>query len=385
MTRMLEHEGEPIEGLEDDTPDDITSFLAANAIGEKYQLTLKEIPIQGGKPQYIKGWADSHPTVDAIGKQYGPGNYQITFSWKVKSMNGRKETVSKTFDLNLPEKAWREVHDEWLEERAEKKRAEAEKKMQAEAARIRAFGHPQHEKSEDSLDSLRKAAETLKSLGVPLGGSPPPKDWGAILTGMAPVLTALGGLIGNLIVNRGGDRNEQLLNLMVTKMLDRPNGESETMKAVVPFLMGTMKQMLEMKEAMKPEEKEPFLEKVFDKLVASMPMIMEFAKMTKEQREGNFMYTMARNSPEVQTILSDDALQTAFVGKLDAFYGFQQTNQILDVMGVARPPATAENERRYPSKDRDQKSEEAREKKADPQEALRAAHAPNPETEIEKG
>lgn len=357
MARIEDEEetkGPPI-GEEADTPDEISLFLTTNAIGEKYQMVLKELPGGGGKPQYIKSYSNWHPTIDDIGEQWGPGEYEITFSWKTAGMSGRKEPVAKSFRVALPEKAWRDVHDRWLEKRAEEKRNHERDKLTAEVERARAYGQagmaPQQNASE--LDALKKAMETLKMLGVPIGGPPqaPQKDWASILTGLAPVIAAAAPVVAAFVGKKREDTNGPLLQLLITKMLDtKPQGESETMKTVVPFLMGTMKQLFEMKEAMKPEEKEPFIERVFEKLTGSLPMLMEFAKMSKGQRESNMMYNMAKNHPDVQAIMGDIELQIAFVNKLDAFYGFQQTNQILEVMGVPRPKATEGNAKVYPSK-----------------------------------
>ena len=354
-------EGEDIAGNpamdSDETPDEISVFLSANAIGEKYQMVLKELP-NGGKPQYIKSFSNYHPSIDDIGEQWGPAEYEITFSWQERDMNGKKKPVAKSFRINLSEKAWREPHEKYLAKKSAERKAEEQAKLNAEVERARAYGsvglNPNPAQPPPSeLDSLKKAADTLKSLGVQIGGPaappPPPRvDLNAILTGVAAVATALSPVLAAFV----GRKREQdpLLSLLVTKMLDKPQGESETMKTVVPFLMGTMKQLFEMKEAMKPEEKEPFIERVFDKVVASAPMIAEVLKMSQQQRENNLMVKMARNSGEMQAILADPELQIGLVNKLDQFYGFQQTNQILEVMGVPRPPATANNASAFPSK-----------------------------------
>ncbi len=362
MAQLPEEEDNP--GLNpaldsDDTPDEIAVFLSANGITEKYQLVLKEI-LSGGKPQYIKGYTDHHPTIDQVGEQWGPGEYELTFSWKERGMDGKKKPVAKSFRISLSEKAWREPHEKWLATRASERQREDREKLTAEVERARAYGSvgmpppgaPPKEPVSD-LDTLMRAMTALKSLGVPIGvpmGQPaaPPKDWGAILIGLAPVMAAVAPILAAW-VGKKKDENP-LMTLLVTKMLDAPKqGESETMKTVVPFLMGTMKQLFDMKEAMKPEEKEPFIERLFDKLAASMPMVLEFAKMGKQQREANPMYQMARNSSEVQAVLKDPELQEMAVNRLDAFYGFDQANQVLEVMGIPRPASTAKNATAYPS------------------------------------
>lgn len=334
-----------------ETPDEISMFLSTNGIADKYQMVLKEV-LNSGKPQYIRGFSNWHPTIDDIGEQWGPGEYEITFSWKETGIGGKKQPVAKSFKINLPEKAWGPIHQAYLEKRREEQLEKDKQKIHHEAERARAYGQTAAPQGASDLDTLKKAAETLRSLGVPLGGpaATPKTDWASVLVGLAPVMAALAPVASAFITRKREDSQGPLLQLLISKMLDhKPQGESEYMKQAFGFVMGTMKNMLEVKQQMQPEEKEPFIERVFDKLVGSMPMLMELAKLSKSQRENSMMYQMAKSHPDVQAVLGDVELQIAFVNKLDKFYGFEQTNQILEVMGVPRPPVTAENAKHYPS------------------------------------
>src|SRR5690606_16819351 len=172
---------------------------------------------------------------------------------------------------------------------------------------------------------------------------PPPrgntKSFGETLIELAPVITALTPLVLGLLKREGSDNNSQLLNTLVSNMLlQKPPTESESMKQMTNFLMGTMKQVLDMKEAMRPAEKESFVEKVFDKLVASGPLLTSVLKMSAEQRQNNFMVNRVRNSEEIQTLRTDPEAQAMMIARMDAYYGAEQTNQILQVMGFQRPP-----------------------------------------------
>jgi hypothetical protein len=363
----------------DETPDEIATFLSANGIGDKYQMILKEL-VEGGRPQYIKGYTNWHPTIDDIGTQWGPGEYEFTFSWREKQINGKMGPVAKSFKIMLPEKAWREPHLNWLAARQEEKAAKKRIELTEEADRARAFGQfagVQGVQPPSDLDSLKKSLEVLRGLGVPLGAAPhaPKTDWAGVLVGLAPVIAAVAPVAAAFITRKKEDTQAPLLQLLLSKVLDKPQGESEYMKQAFGMAMGMMKNMMDMKQIMTPEEKEPFIERVFDKLVGSMPMVLELAKMSKPQRESNMMYKMAQGHPDVQTIMNDLELQIAFVNKLDAFYGFEQTNQILEVMGVPRPPVTAQNAKHYATPESAEKATETA------QEELRGAPSAAPETE----
>lgn len=382
MTRISDDEASslPSEGFDanSETPDEITQFLAANAIGDKYQMILKEL-VDGGRPQYIKSYTNWHPSIDDVGTQWGPGEYEFIFSWRETGINGKKGPVAKSFKIRLPEKAWREPHLEWLAERQKEKAQKKTEEMKEEAERARLFGQTPGASVQppSDLDSLKKSLEVLRGLGVPLGGpaQAPKTDWAALLVSLAPVIAAVAPMASAFISRKREDAQGPLLQLLIGKLLDnKPQGESEYMKQAFGMAMGMMKQALDMKQQLTPEEKEPFIERVFDKLVGSMPMVLELAKMSKPQRESNMMYRMAQGHPDVQTVMNDIELQIALVEKLDSFYGFTQTNQILEVMGVPRPPITAKNAERYPSPGTPPKTEP--EDEAAAQEGLRSARGP---------
>lgn len=364
----------------DETPDEIANFLSANGIGDKYQMILKEL-VEGGRPQYIKGYTNWHPSIDDIGTQWGPGEYEFTFSWREKQINGKTGPVAKSFKIMLPEKAWREPHLNWLAARQEEKAAKKRIELTEEADRARAFGQfsgSQGVQPPSDLDSLKKSLEVLRGLGVPLGAptQPPKTDWPGVLVSLAPVIAAVAPVAAAFITRKKEDTQAPLLQLLLSKVLDnKPQGESEYMKQAFGMAMGMMKNMMDMKQIMTPEEKEPFIERVFDKLVGSMPMVLELAKMSKPQRESNMMYNMAKNHPDVKAVLDDPELQIGVVNKLDAFYGFEQTNQILDVMSIPRPAATAQNAKHYASPETVEKAAEVS------QEDLRSAPNAPPETE----
>lgn len=327
---------------EEQAPEDVRDFLVANDIGDKYQIILKERPREGGKALVLKTFTNNCPSIHEIGEQWGPGDYILAISWKAPGMNGKMAPQVKNMTLSLPERAWGELHEEYLERRRAARQERKNKEWQEEAQKARVFtanGAP----GGSDLENLEKAINILSKFGIAPGGMPPPrgntKSFGETLIELAPVITALTPLVLGLLKREGSDNNSQLLNTLVSNMLlQKPPTESESMKQMTNFLMGTMKQVLDMKEAMRPAEKESFVEKVFDKLVASGPLLTSVLKMSAEQRQNNFMVNRVRNSEEIQTLRTDPEAQAMMIARMDAYYGAEQTNQILQVMGFQRPP-----------------------------------------------
>lgn len=331
--------------IEEQAPEDVRDFLIANDIGDKYQIILKERPKEGGKALVLKTFTNNCPTIDEIGRQWGPGDYILAISYKVPGMNGVPKPTIKNMSLCLPERAWGELHDDYLEERRQQKKERQSKQWEDEAHKSRVLGGPTTPGVSD-LEQLDKAMGILSKFGINPGArpeAPNKKTFGETLVEMAPVITALTPLVLGLLGTRkeGGNPNNELLNTLVTHMLvQKPPSETESMKQITGFLMTTMKQVLDMKEAMKPAEKESFVEKIFDKLVASGPMLAQILKMSAEKRESNFMVKQVRDSKDVKALHEDPEMQEMMIKRMDEFYGTDQTNQILAVMGFARrtPP-----------------------------------------------
>ncbi len=122
------------------------------------------------------------------------------------------------------------------------------------------------------------------------------------------------------------------------------------MKQFPTFLMGAMKQIIDFKDAIQPEEKESMVEKILGKLAPLVPTVLALATQPREALNQNPMVKMARADKGVQTLASDPEAALIAVQKLDEAYGFQQANDILAVAGIERPAELAENYKTYPSK-----------------------------------
>lgn len=366
-----EEDQRDLHGVEpdDDTPDAIQEFCNTNGIGEKFQVILKEFPEGSSKGGVLRHFSNRYPTIQEVGEQWGPGEYEWLFSWKAPGPSGNKEPKSKAMRMELPERAWAEIHEDYLEkrrkERVEKKRKEFEtRKMEAEITGKPAPDSP----GADPLKNIFDALETLKRLGVPIGVTPNQpqgnRDWIATLAALTPAIAALVPVLTALLNTRAATQKDALSSqqTLLTTLLplilqNKPAGDNEYMKQILGMAMGAMKQAIDFREMMKPEEKESFMDKMFSLVQNSFPQIVDMMKMTADQREKSFAYQMAMKHPDMQAAKSDPEIMLGMVNRLDQFYGFQVTNQILDVIKAQRPPETAANEAKFPSTGYEKKAE----------------------------
>ncbi len=353
----------PIEGITEDTPDEITDFVRSNDVADKYVVMLKQRPEGGGPAQTLRSFSNYYPNVNTLGKEWGPGSYSLIFSWRGEGKSGKKETLTKEFKIDLPERAWADEHDQYLMERSQKRQAVLEKTLKNDAIKNRILGPgavPQAAPVSE-FDTMKKFLVMAKELGVPIGGQvkPEPKEkekksFADRLIDLAPAITAIGAVVSPLAVayisRKKEPEDKSTTNLLLQHVLTQKPQENDVMKQFVPFLMGTMKQMMDFKESIQPEEKESLVERLIDKLAPVVPQVLALATMPRAQMDTNPMVKMARNMPDVKAMANDAEMLAMAVPKLDEIYGAQNVDDILAVAGVVRPPEFAENYRRFPSK-----------------------------------
>lgn len=349
-----------IDGITSDTPDEIRNFVVANDVAAKYTVMLKQKPEGGGKAWTLSCYTNQHPDVNMLGRQWGPGSYEYVFSWKAENAAGKKEQVTKSFFIELPEHAWADVHEEWLEERNAKRRDKKEKGWKEEAAKARIMGQPvAAAPAPDQFETLKKFLGIAKDLGVPIGGQTKPekekekKSFTERLVDMAPAITALGAIVTPValaLINRPKKQEDNsLTQTLLTHVLNKPPQEDQMAKNVIPFVLGTLKQVMDFKESIQPEEPQSLVEKILDKLAPMVPAVLALATQPKAQLDGNPLVKMARADANIKAVQESPEAALLAVQRLDEEYGFQQANAILKVAGIERPAELSENFRNFPS------------------------------------
>ncbi len=356
-----ETEPQEFEGITDDTPDEITSFIRENDVAEKYTVMLKEHLEEGGKPVYIRSYTNRCPSINDIGKEWGPGSYKLVFSWRGENKSGKMEQMTKDMSLDLAERSYRDVYEEYREELRRKRLATKEKAWSEEAAKVRAQGGlmggaPAAPVSE--LDTMKKALEMARGLGIPIGGASrpaaaePKKSFSQTMLEMTPAIVAIGGIVAPIVtalISRPREKSDTtLMNTLLAHALEKPK-EDSIMKETIPFLLGTMKQMFDVKASMEPEPQETLVERIIGKLAPMVPAVLAMAAGGAQAVAQNPIVGMVRKSDDFQALAKDAEAQLMAVQRLDEQYGFQQTNKILMVAGLPRPEELAENYRQWPS------------------------------------
>ena len=102
--------------------------------------------------------------------------------------------------------------------------------------------------------------------------------------------------------------------------------------------------------------KESTVDKIFGLIEKFLPAITMFATMPKQQRALSPQFAAAQafigNDQAFQNVMNNPEQLIALVRKLDNHYGWEQTDRILAVMEIERPPeAIRVITQQYPSGD----------------------------------
>jgi len=340
----------------DTTPDEISAFIAENDIGERFTVTIKEKKKEGGKPEILTTFSNKKPSIAEMGRQWGPGNYEVHITWDEVLPNGSQKPHKKILDLPLSERAYREVYEDYQAElTAERLRAKQKKwAMEAEEAKAKGLDPRMAGAGGGGLGSIQDAIAMLKSLGIEVGGAAKPKTLMETITEMAPLIVAVTPMVqaffgakkeGYLAM---GDSQNDIVKLLLEKALNKPETNPFN-ERVQEGMFGMFSKLMDMKEAMQPQEKESLIERVTGKIFENLPLIAQLAQMSQKDRANSLMYQATKMHPDFKAVEANPDVQVEVTSRLDRKFGFQQANMVIEALGFKRPASLAEAFKTYPS------------------------------------
>lgn len=357
---------------ESDIPEEIKQVIEENQLGTKksFRVVLREMPegCTEHESAFVIAWKNSIPTTEWIAKNYGPGKYLLMFHWDVwTTVDGKRKRQSNTekTDVLISEKFRTMYRNFQMQKRLKdaKDMKDLLKDAQMENFVEDTFKVPgvevKPEKPVDPKAYVKEMIDFASSVGLTQKKS---IDWGVILPA---VLSALPMVVKYLDDKsaRERERQEKFMLMMMNntqansntlvelvKNQHGPTSYSQTLEEVSKMLFGA----LDLKEAL--SGKESSVDKIFGMIERFAPLILTFAAMPKQQRVAQPGYAAAQafinSDPKFQEMMSSPEKQVSLIRKLDAFYGWQQTNQILSVMEINRPPECPTlPEQEYPAGD----------------------------------
>lgn len=350
---------------EDDSgaPPELLEAFGELGLDEKsYTCMLKEVSHNATNNTTLKNFTNEYPSTEWITYMYGPGEYKLVFFWRQKNPETqRMENQSKTITVVISDKLMDDYTDFQMKLRVirAKKRKQLlrdlkmDQKMEAGLDDILDDEDSEPKKNEDPLDAgkrfIEQAVETNRLLGLSRGSI----EWDKFL----PIIgTGVAGAIKLFTESRSNksDFMEKLLMLMLTQnqnansqlveVFKASQGQGSGVNAVKEFkdmIFGA----LDIKEALKGEPKETIADRLFNMIEAVAPQILMIAAQGQQARQQNPTIRKAvenaqgfvNQNPDFQAMKEDPKIRDEVIARLDAFYGWEQTDQIIEVAGIVRP------------------------------------------------
>ena len=373
---------------DDEIPDEVRGAIEEHGLSTKqFQCTLKEIPTgsefdgptSSTNTKYIRSWTRSIPSISYIAREHGPGEYFLILTWRGRdlSTDGESKSMRQEIPISISDKAAEEHKQHKLGQKIRAASALGtrvhetmiEKKLEGEM--MKALTGGQEERSEQNpaevaRQYITQTLETVKMLGIPMGAQPVAKEieWDKLLPAVVPLV--LGFLQHQAAADRA--RSEDFNKMLMLMMSNSQNSSTQLidiMKSTTGANAGanSIKEMRDMifgaidiKEALQGAPKETLSDKIFRMVETVAPQILAIANTAAQtaNAKANPMVGMTKqyieSNPDFQALLHDPVEKQAFIEKMDSFFGWRQTDIILQVAAWDRPATCARrSDQEYPA------------------------------------
>lgn len=348
--------------IDPDAPDEIAQFVESLGLSDKFRCLIRKTK-PGAQGYYtIADLKNVVPTVEQIGKDYGPGQYHIAFTWYppkgTPKVGGKAGSLVKTIPIDLPDIPWKRIHLLHMAklEQEDQEALDRLRREGRERAITRAIEDGRTPGSAgNGLEAVKDAVQMLKELGIPVGGGTAKSvDWEKVVAAGATLLP----IVVSLFKREDGLTTKDLITLMQNNQqmlltaVNRQNPVEANMLGLLNTVVDTAKNVMALGPG-KVEEKETFAGRIFDLIEQVGPGIIQaLAAKPQAERENNMLYRMAVGHPDFQALKEDKEKLIATVNRLDEAYGYEATNQILESfreLGLVRPPETEGNREKFKS------------------------------------
>ena len=360
----------------DEVPEEVRALFSQYGLSKhSFQCMLKELPegsrvgSEGGTADtgattaaYIKGWTRSIPSFEYIKNNHGPGTYILAFTWRGAKDDGTgTEAKHEEVVIEISPKA----ADEHKKFRLNRKIDDAsetsshvrdkivESELESKMLEGLTGGREQKPPSEAAKEYITSAMETVKMLGIPIGQQQAKViEWDKILPAVAPIVLAYLQHQSAMEQRRAEDFNKMLM-LMVTQgqqsnhqmleMFSRTQTGAGSGNQFIKEFTDMIKGAVDVKTLLNPPA-ETLGDKIFRVVESVAPQILSIASQAAQNQATlarNPMVGMAKDyvnkNPDFQAIRNNPAEMKKTIDRMDEFFGWRQTDTIIEVIGISRP------------------------------------------------
>lgn len=348
-------------------PDELIAIFDEFGIRERsYRCILKEIGT-GANNTYVKSFNHQYPSMDWITNNCGPGEYLLVFQWREqtgeKTEGGHRKTINRSeqVPVTISEKAlsqWREYQfQQKIKKLAEKRQqiqdAKIDRALDVDLSELEPKGStlpapPPVDPAEAGKAYVKNIVEAASMLG--LSRAPQPSmDWGKLLAGLAPLALPLFEFFKSSR-EAEAQRQREFTQLLLTTMAGSHSQVLELAKVqngqgagsgMAKEYLDILRSAIDIKQEISGMGKESIADKVFGLLEGLAGHVVPLLMMNAQQRASDPRMMIAKvyrdTSPDIAELKMHPEELQKLVVKLDAYYGWAQTDGMLAIMGFERP------------------------------------------------
>lgn len=358
---------------DEQAPPELQAVFDEYSIGQRtYRCILREVDENQNSAAYVESFNNEYPSVDYIGTRYGPGDYILIFMWRAKDPETQKSrNYSEKITVSISDKYIDRHEDYRLKKTIQRSQNRKEMVRRAKLKNVLDVsisdiglesGPGMPSENEAGKKYFESISEGMKLLGIdPMALRPKPGiDWKELMPLLITGIPAIMKIMSDISNSR-----QQQLNTMLTLLMSQSNKSSDQLLEFVRASQGQgsgnqfikeftdmIKGTIDLKDVLSPE-KQSVADRVFDAIDKVSPMILSIVAMNAQQRANNPVVNMAKNyveqNPDFQAMKNDAEIQQQVIARLDTFFGWEQADIIIQIMGYQRSDANPRlPQQRYP-------------------------------------
>jgi hypothetical protein len=359
------------ESEQDTMPPELAEFMEVNAglTSKNFTIMLKRrakgaISGTDAANTFVDSFFRTVPSMRYIMLEYGPGDYEFNVQWREQFDNpesGKREQKHKheiipfAIDDSCELQYLEHQRDKRLKTqirlREKAKRAREDNKMDLDV-----FGADTAAPQADPRASAKEYVREIVDVARELGLTRQENAGGGLMDTLAKMAPLLLPLVQGMMDRQSAQQAQMQtqLNTMITLLLSQSkessmqlvefakqsankNSGADQFKEIRDMIFGA----IDIKDAISGHGKETVSDRIFGVIEGVLPQFLQLMSMNQVQRQLDPRFHMAKayvaTNPDIQKALNDPAIMEETVNKLDAYFGWRQTDGILTVMGVKRP------------------------------------------------
>lgn len=316
-----EHEDEEISTA----PDTVQDFIERFDPPEKFRIILKRTAGPGAVGIIRQYNADEveESEFDTVGANYGPGKYQWNLSWRDKETGKSK---MRSFTRELAPDEYEEIY---LQKQVHKENrrvsrvqtpavtpeaitAAVEKQLNSTMALVKQFSPPVVPVQNN--DNIMVAMMQMQQQSQANMMSMIAESNKTTMTMIAAMMQGMTGIVSGVLNRPTPDQGADPMGMFTNAI-------------------NTVRQMVDIKQAMQPAEKETMVEQIVNLVSTNLPLILSVVEMKAAERKNSIIYNTIQNSAQMKQLESDPKMKAETVQKVAEQIGLENTKKVCDALG----------------------------------------------------